>query len=51
MKDISVANIFCGPYNTFVCTTKGDVYGMGINSRGQLGINNDSDQKNGPVLI
>jgi alpha-tubulin suppressor-like RCC1 family protein len=51
MKDKSIANVFCGPYNTFVITSKGEVYGMGLNSRGQLGIGNEIDQKMGPILI
>jgi alpha-tubulin suppressor-like RCC1 family protein len=51
MRERGVSNIFCGPYNTFLVTSKGEVYGMGLNSRGQLGIGNDIDQRNGPVLI
>lgn len=51
MKDKSVASVFCGPYHSFVQTSKGELYGMGLNNRGQLGIGNTIDQRSGPVLI
>ncbi|MBS1889981.1 MAG: hypothetical protein JST59_01700 [Actinobacteria bacterium] len=51
MKDKSLATVFCGPYQTFVQTSKGEIYGMGLNNRGQLGIGNTTDQKSGPVLL
>lgn len=51
MRDRPVSGIYCGPYHSILQTSKGELYGMGLNNRGQLGLGNALDQKMGPALI
>jgi alpha-tubulin suppressor-like RCC1 family protein len=38
LKDMKITGVFCGSYHSFVQTVKGELYGFGLNMKGQLGI-------------
>lgn len=35
---MKIVNIVCGSYHSFVQNSKGEIYGFGLNMKGQLGI-------------
>lgn len=47
---MKIVNIVCGAYHSFVKNSKGEVYGFGLNIKGQLGIGSYENRKK-PSLI
>lgn len=35
---MKITNIKCGAYHSFVQNSKGEIYGFGLNMKGQLGV-------------
>lgn len=49
-KDMKIVQIATGAYHSFVMNSKGEIYGFGLNIKGQLGIGSFENRKK-PSLI
>lgn len=50
LKDLKVDTICCGSEHTFAITNTGEVYGWGLNLKGQLGLGNFESRPT-PTLV
>jgi alpha-tubulin suppressor-like RCC1 family protein len=49
-KEMKITGIYAGAYHSFIQNSKGEVYGFGLNMKGQLGTGHYENQKK-PTLI
>ena len=50
IKDSQIIQIYCGAFHSFFFKSNGEIWGFGINEKGELGIGNIKNQ-NKPILI
>jgi alpha-tubulin suppressor-like RCC1 family protein len=47
---MKVVSVHCGAYHSFIQNAKGELYGFGLNLKGQLGLGSTEDRRK-PVLV
>ena len=49
-KDMKIGALYAGSYHSFVQNSKGEIFGFGLNLKGQLGTGNFEDRRK-PTLV